>query len=240
MPTARQIAAQRARARAELERDRRQRDRTKLKTLRAHLRNAKKLKRARLREVVTACAAARRRLRQRKKELRARYEAELATLTERERLASRRRCDGAKEKARAKGLSAVQRAAASLHAEHAHQEQLRVWQRPNPLANEQRRRSAEYIAESDSAVAANLPADLLGVWRAVKGRIRGTARRSRTEAFLEWVQEHRGEVQRIVDRQIDADVAELVAHEAELRRHVFEPRHYKRMTERQLQNDVPF
>jgi hypothetical protein len=241
MPTARQIEAERRRARAELERDRRKRDREKLRVLRAHLRQAKKLKRARMREVVQACAAARRRLRQRRKELRARYLAELATLQERNRLASRTRCDAAKERARARQSDSVRRATAALQAERAHQEQLAVWANPNPLQQrETRRRTAEYIAESDSVVANNLPADLLPVWRAVKSRIKGGARRSRTEAFLEWVQEHRGEVQRIVSRQIDDDVAELVAHEAELRKHVMQPAHYRRMSSRELASDVPF
>lgn len=240
MPTARQIAAQRRQARAELERDRKQRDRAKLKKLRAHLRDARRLKRLRLREVVQACKAARRRLRERRKELQARYRAELAGLHERERLASRRRCDGAKTKARSKGTDRVHRAAAALSAERRHQDTMRLWAKPNPLRTPQQSRRGEGLAESDSQVANNLPADLLPVWRSVKSRIKGTARRSRTEAFLEWVQEHRGEVQRILDKQIERDVAELVAHEAELRAQMARPSHYRRMSDRELESDVPF
>ena len=239
MPTARQIAAQRRQARAELERDRKKRDRAKLKKLRAHLRDAKKLKRLRLREVIQACAAARRRLRERRKELAARYRAELAGLQERERLASRRRCDGAKSKARAKGADRVQRAAAALSAERRHQDTLRLWAKPNPLKQRGNRRG-ESLTESDSQVANNLPSDLLPVWRAMKSRIKGTPRRSRTEAFLEWVEEHKGEVQRILDKQIEADVAALVEQEAELRANIMRPAHYRRMSDRELASDVPF
>ncbi len=54
------------------------------------------------------------------------------------------------------------------------------------------------------------------------------------------MQEHRGEVQRIVSRQIDKDVAELVAHEAELRKNVMRPSHYSSMSWRELDADVPF
>lgn len=239
MPTAAQIAAQRKRARRELERERRERDRKKLTKLREHLRHAKKLKHHRLREVVIACKQARARLRARRHALRARYLAELAAAREQERLASRARCDGAKHKARAKTDDRLKRAAAALAAERAHQEQQRVWARPSPLRASSSRR-AESIQESDSHVQNNLPADLVPVWRTVRARIKGSARRSRTEAFLEWVAEHRGEVRRILDKQIDRDVQELVRHEAELRARVVQPRHYKRMTDRELLADVPF
>jgi hypothetical protein len=241
MPTAAQIAAQRKRARRELEQERRERDKSKLKKLREHLRHAKKLKRHRLREVVIACKQARERLRARRHALRARYLAELAAAREQERLASRARCDGAKNKARAKIDDRLKRAAAALAAEHAHQAQQRVWSRPSPLrTSSSSSRRADSLHESDSQVQHNLPADLVPVWRAVRARIKGSARRSRTEAFLEWVQEHRGEVRRILDKQIDKDVQELVRHEAELRARVVQPKHYKRMTDRELLADVPF
>lgn len=241
MPTAKQIAKQRLEIRRQLERDARRKDQARLRTLRTHLRHARKLGGQRTREIVTACKQARARLRARRRELRARYAAELAAAQEALRLASRSRCEAAKDQARAKGLDAVRRAAAALEAERAHQAHARVWARKSPLGRPApRARRAEAIHESDSEVANNLPEDLLPVWRAIKGQIRGTDRRSRTEAFLEWVQEHRGVVRNILDEQIDRDVAELVAHEAELRARVASPRNYRRMSDAQLRDDVPF
>jgi hypothetical protein len=96
------------------------------------------------------------------------------------------------------------------------------------------------VRESDSEVENNLPEDLIRVWRAVRTRIKAGARRSRTETFLEWVEEHRGEVQRIIDSQIEREVEELVRNEAELRRRVASPSAYRRMSARELSDDVPF
>lgn len=44
----------------------------------------------------------------------------------------------------------------------------------------------------------NLGDELAIVWDRVKGRIRGSARRTRTEAFLEWVEGHAGDAQRMI------------------------------------------
>ena len=238
MPTARQIAAQRKQLRQQLERDRRTKDRKRLLELRAHLKSAKRLKGQRMREVVIACRHARARLKAARRALRARYEHDLALAREQARLASRKNCDAKKDRARSKGQDRLQRAAAAIAAERAHQDQLRNWARRTPFQRAPARR-ADAISESNSEVAHNLPHDLLPVWRAVQGRIRSTPRRSRTETFLEWVEEHRGEVRRIIDREIDRDVAELARNEAELRRQAGSARHYRRLTDRQL-SDVPF
>lgn len=244
MPTDRQIRQQRARVRRELEQDRRRKDREALVRLKLHAKHARQLKRSRMREVVIACKQARLRLRTRKRALRARYEADLAAARERERLASRRNCDAQKQRARTKSEHRLSRAAAALAAERAHQAHARVWARPAKFAQPKgsgRRQAADAIRESDSEVEHNLPEDLIRVWRAVRTRIKGSAYRTRTEAFLEWVAEHRGEVQRIVDRHIDREVAELVRHEHELRKRIGSPNTYRRMTDAQLQaSDVPF
>lgn len=50
------------------------------------------------------------------------------------------------------------------------------------------------VQESDDAVKQEIPAELRGLWERVKGGIRGSARRSRAEAFLEYVEQHPDEV----------------------------------------------
>lgn len=238
MPTARQIATQRKELRRSLERDRRAKDRKQLAALKGHVKHAKELKRQRMREVVISCRQARVRFRAVKKALDAKHKADVASARERERLSSRRNCDAAKDRARAKHEDRFSRATASLAAERAHQSQARIWARPARALPQ--RRAATSLQESDSQVAHNLPHDLLPVWRAVKNRIKGTPRRSRTEAFLEWAAEHRGEVQRIVTRQIDRDVEDLIKHEAELRARVVSPSHYRDLSDRELREAVPF
>lgn len=80
-----------------------------------------------------------------------------------------------------------------------------------------RKTSAESRRESDDAVRANLPADLVPVFDRVRGRIKGSARRTRTEAFLEWVEAHPDEVAADRAAAADEDVARMIAeHEAEL------------------------
>lgn len=244
VPRAKMTADQK-RVRLELEKDRRRKDREKLKALAQHVKHARKLRGARMREVLTACRQARTRLRAKRQALRARYELDIAAAKERERLASRRNCDAQKQRARTKHVDSVRRAAGALEAERAHQRQARVWANPTrfqagPQSSARVSRAGDSLRESDSEVENNLPEDLIRVWRAVRTRIKGTARRSRTEAFLEWVQEHRGEVQRIVDSQIEREVEELVRNEAELRRWVASPSHYHKMSEAELRDDVPF
>lgn len=240
MPTAAQLAAERKRLRLDAERAARKRDRAKLGELRQHLTTARRLRVQRAREVIAACRQARVRLREQRRAARARYLHEVALVKERQRLASRRNCDAAREKVRAKGASGVQRALTALHAEREHQAKLRLFAQRDPLRRRAKKGNrADSLQESDSQVQHNIPHDLHAVWRAVRTRIKSTPRRSRTETFLEWVAEHGGEVQRILDRQYERDVAELVQHEAELRRRVQSPRAYRRMSSRQL-DDVPF
>jgi hypothetical protein len=240
MPTAAQLTAERKRLRREAEQAARKRDRAKLHQLREHIRNARRLRVQRAREVVIACRQARVRLREQRKVLRARYLHELAAARERQRLASRTACNAQRTKVKARGASGVQRALHALAAEREHQSKLRVFAQRDPLKRKQPKANrADALHESDSQVMHNIPHDLHPVWRSVRARIKSTPRRSRTETFLEWVQEHGGEVQRILDRQYERDVSELVAQEAELRRRVQSPRAYRRMSSTQL-DDVPF
>ena len=57
-----------------------------------------------------------------------------------------------------------------------------------------RRTAAEGLRESEDAVLRDIPAELHPIWNKVRGRIKGSSRRSRAEAFMQWVEENFGEV----------------------------------------------
>ena len=55
------------------------------------------------------------------------------------------------------------------------------------------------VQESDDEVRANIPPELRALWERTKGRLRGSARRSRTEAFLEYAEAHPDEAIEAID-----------------------------------------
>ena len=241
MPTAKQIANERNELRKRAERARRDRDRAALAALRRHIQGAVKLRAAQRKEVQIMCRAGKAAARERVREIRAIHRSEAAREVDTVRSTARAACTERQVKAREKGKNRVARALAALHHERQHQAHMARYAGPAKLAGPKRstRRSVEAITESDSEVVNNLPHDMLPVWRAVKSKIKGTPRRSRTEAFFEWVAEHEPDVRTILHRQFDRDVADLIAHEAELREHVMTPDHYSSMSTCEL-SDVPF
>lgn len=93
-----------------------------------------------------------------------------------------------------KNLAAFQNALRELNKERETIEQLRkqVSTMKSPRGRSGGRKSAEVRAESDDAVIFNLEnnADLIGLFKSVRNKIKASPRRSRTEAFLEWVHDH--------------------------------------------------
>lgn len=110
-------------------------------------------------------------------------------------------CRAASAEGRAKVASAREALAA-----------FRAEQRTTPAAasSKLRRTSAESRAESDEEVARNIEPELAVVWRRVKKTIRGSDRRSRTEAFLEWCEANPAEVERIQWEAAERDVDRMV------------------------------
>ncbi len=233
--TAKQLEQQRDSLRRERERDARKADRERLRTLRAHLRASKTHSRQRMREVRELCRRGRRRARELAKMIRAQKRAEAAAEIDAVQRRSRAKCETRKDRARSQSADSLRRAAAALEAERQHQATMKIYEQPAQLGPKaQRRRRIEAIQESDSQVLQNIPPELVPVWRVVRGKIKSSPRRSRTEAFLEWAQEHAGDVLTIIDRQYQADVEAMAREEAKLRREVELPSHYRRMTDAEL------
>jgi hypothetical protein len=235
MVTARELKKQRDQIRKERERDARKADRLRLRALRENIRRAKMHGRSRRKEVVQVCRVGRKRARELAKAIRAQKRAEANAEIERMRSQSRSSCEVDKERARSRSADSLARASAALHAEQQHQGTIRRYtQKPKLKRAAAARRRAEVIAESDSEVLANIPAELVPVWEAKKRAIKATPRRTRTETFLEWAQEHPADVLVILDRQFHEDVEKMARDEAQLRREVAKPRLYKRLPDDEL------
>lgn len=127
-------------------------------------------------------------------------------------------CDRRREEARARGAVDIAHHADELGGVRSRAEStrraLRV-QRRGPSIAERR-------AESDDQVRRDIPDELAAVWEHVKHRIKGTARRTRTEAFAEWVHDHPEDVIRIQSEHVDRDVARMVAEREAAEREAYE------------------
>lgn len=215
----------------------RQQDRVKLEQLTQALKSARARRKAALQATVRSCRGWRQhaaaRIKERRREELERLKLEAAEL----RHAAKSRCQSRRAKIRATGGRVVARKAASLREERELQAQLkRLAKDASMKAARHKASSKERRAESDDYVRGNLPAELVGVFEQVKGKIAGSARRTRTEAFLEWVEEHPEDVLRHQEHAADREVAALVAeHHATAARLRKGKRHYS-----ELADAVPF
>lgn len=112
------------------------------------------------------------------------------------------RCRGERSGARAR----VRRSRTKLQVERQIQRAEREARRGRPARA--RATGAELREESDQAVERDLPPELVPVWRRVRKQIQAGPRRSRTEAFLEWVEAHPDEI-----AAIEAESAEREAEQ---------------------------
>ena len=220
----------------DIERDLRRKDREKLAGLRQAVKDAKADRKRRVAEVVLMCRQHRieNRARAKERRLAAREELRQAALAEKD--AARAHCADAKTAAKQTGLTRIERAAAVLRAERAERERERVWKKHAPRAAKAKAR--ERASESDEEVEGNIPAELRDYWRKVRGSFKASARKSRTEAFLEWMQ---GEGARDFEgweaARADRHVEELLRKQREQERQM--RKSYRTRAREQL-SDVPF
>jgi hypothetical protein len=210
--------AQGRKQRRELMRDiahgQRREAREKLVALRMQIRDAKALRRSAIVQAKERCRAERVAARARARALKERALHELREALRRERQLARDTCTAGLAEAR--GITDnVQRARAELQAERAYRRDLRRIERANRAARLQVRRPtrAERRGESEDEVRGNIPPELVGLWERVKGRIRGSDRMTRTEAFLQYAHDHPNEVLEVLEDRTEDLIRELEAKE---------------------------
>jgi hypothetical protein len=165
----------------------------------------------------------------------ARINAEAAAM----RQAARNKCQARKHRVRSSAAVAIARRRLELEAESKLQTRLK---RADNHARKQRTTYKERAQESDDAVRSNLPRELRSVFDRVRSHIKGSRHRTRTEAFLEWAQEHPEDVLSYQGDETDREVARLVReHEAAERELARTLRKAKpRARARRAASDVPF
>jgi hypothetical protein len=219
-------------------------DRAAVLKLREGIKRARKRRSEAMKKAVAKCRRVRLAVRAKidayQLEVRARLKAEVAAL----RGAARNRCQLRRYRIRQAGGGVV----AKRRAELAETRRLRAQlQRLEHHAKAKRAKlaptSKERREESDDHVRGNLPRELVGVFDAVRKNIKGGPRRTRTEAFLEWAEEHPEDVLMHQQHDTDREVARLVAEHEQVAGRLRKGRtHYAELaTRKRARGDrVPF
>lgn len=163
---------------------------------------------------------------------RARLNAEIREM----RSEARARCNARKQRVERLARTERQRIRRKLEEEERFQREMLRAEGKARKASAKRRTATEQRQESDDEVRANLPTELVPVFDRFRRQFRGTAHKSRTEAFLQWVEENPGEVVAVQQAAADAELARLIAEHERMER--AEAR--RRKKKRRNGNDVPF
>lgn len=195
-------AAARAKVRAELE------------TLRREIKKAKERKASALKAIREGCAIGRVQVREEKKVLRIARQAETRALLAGLLTAERNRCAVRKAAAVYAAGSLVEKRKARLREARELARALRGRKREAEQGAKKALR--ELHEESADEVRGNLDPGMVPVFNAVQKTIRGSEKRSRTEAFLEWAEAHPGEVWAIREKQTEKELQKMMREEMRL------------------------
>lgn len=170
-------------------RERKRAARLRLAALRAALSKARIERKERIRAARDACRTARAQLKVRAKQLRSELQAAIVN----ERTAGRQSCQATRDATREQTLRKMLAARGDVHTAR---DALRLLRNLPPQT---RHAVGPHTsrAETDAEVLRNIPRELVGVFHAVKSQLPRGARLSKTEAFLEWVQENGARVYEI-------------------------------------------
>jgi hypothetical protein len=228
------VSENRKRLQRELAEHLRDKDRAALGLLRAKIAAARVERRHRLSAARQNCRGALLALRERQRE--ERHQLTLAHQSQRD--DGRAACNSDKQQARDEGRLLEQQAQSEYRDERLFQGQMRRATKPK----RERATVRERRQEDDDAVRNNLPAELVPVFDKHRRAIKGSARRSRTEAFLEWAAENPDEVLLVQQAEADKALHDLLKQEREMGRSMRAGTRYKKSPVElaKLLADVPF
>ncbi len=234
MPSAAAISANRKQLQRELAEHLREKDRAALGSLRAQIDAARVERRHMVRGARETCRSALLSLRERQAAERRRLTLEHQAERDQGRVA----CVTGKTSAKEQGLELEHTARRTFKEERIFQRQIRNAGKKRP----ERSTARERRDEDDDAVTNNLPPELVPVFEKHRKSIKGSARRSRTEQFLEWAEENPDEVLAVQQAEADRGLKELLRQERELGRSVRSGGRYQRSTAEleKLLAEVPF
>lgn len=202
------VSGERKQLQSELAGYLRDQDKAKLRLLRAQINAARVDRRTMVHGARLQCREARETLRDRQK-------LERESVTHRhqlERVEERTACATGKSRAKAKGLEREASARGEYSEARTLVRQVRNADKRNVT---QRSTKRERSQEDDDRVRSNLPAELVPVFDKVAKRIKGSAKRTRTEAFLEWAEENPDEILAVQQAEADAALRALLKEQRE-------------------------
>lgn len=169
-----------------------------------------------------ACAEARKAAAERARAIIVRMRAEALKLANAEREGARWSCQARK---RGHRMNLV-KLRADLAAERKFRKDMLAIERGNRARRRglSRATGRERASESDDEVRANIPSELVPMWNRVRKGIKGSPRKSRTEAFMQYAEENPREHYAGVEDKTDALVRELERQQRAGRRDYARPR----------------
>ena len=215
----------------------RERAKRELERLRVAIGKARARRLAALAKARATCRAARLRVRDAVRAYRSEEFTRINAEVRRMRNAARAQCQARKHRITAAGARTVERRRRELAAEARLQRQIESADR---RARRQRTTYKERSQESDDAVRSNLPRELVGVFNRVAKHIKGSRHRTRTEAFLEWAEEHPEDILEYQGDETEREVARLIAERNDYERQLRKTTPSRAARRRAAGDDVPF
>jgi hypothetical protein len=177
------MAFDKKRLHREIKADQRQAHRDKVRELRARIQLARLERKAKISAIRSQCAVSREKL--------------------------RALCLSRRERAALEAARFIEARKAEL-GEEQHLEQLGRSADRRHVKGSVRSTSAERSQESDDEVRANLPRELVAFFNKHKRQIKGTARKTRTEAALQYAEENPDEVWILQNEQAEKDIRAMI------------------------------
>ncbi len=198
----------------EIYREEKRKARVHLGQLRADLKAARAKKKDALVDARARCRRHRLEVRERLKAHRLQVLAELRATLQAQRIAARQECDVDIGRARAL-KDDVESSKAKVEAERKYQRQMRHLDRVHRdrLRTHKKTSARELREESDDLVRGNIDAALVPLFNKIKRQITGSARKTRTEEFLQWCEENPNDVVAILEEENEKKLRELEKEE---------------------------